>query len=81
MTNPSSLTTPWALSGEVIMRATVDRDHVPLERWPEMAEAETAVVYDARLGGFAITVCVACTDSGEQVGKSWSLHRVPDTTK
>ncbi|MEO6124568.1 MAG: carboxyl transferase domain-containing protein [Ilumatobacteraceae bacterium] len=39
-----------------VMRATIDRDHEPLERWPEMAEAETAVVIDARLGGLAITM-------------------------
>ena len=31
-----------------VMGAVVDQDHPPLERWPEMAEAEMAVVYDAR---------------------------------
>ena len=39
-----------------LMNATVDRDHPPLERWPEMAEAEMAVVYDARLGGHTVTM-------------------------
>lgn len=39
-----------------VMRAVLDADHVPLERWPEMAEAEMAVVWDARLGGQAITM-------------------------
>ncbi len=39
-----------------VMNATIDRDHEPLERWAEMAEAEMAVVYDARLGGHAITL-------------------------
>jgi acetyl-CoA carboxylase carboxyltransferase component len=39
-----------------LMSAVVDQDHPPLERWPEMAEAETAVVQDARLGGHAVTV-------------------------
>ncbi len=39
-----------------LMRAILDRDHAPLERWREMAEAETAVVYDARLGGVAVTM-------------------------
>ena len=34
-----------------LMGAVIDQDHDPLERWPEMAEAEMAVVYDARLGG------------------------------
>ena len=39
-----------------LMGAVVDRDCAPLERWPEMAEAETAVVWDARIGGHAATV-------------------------
>ena len=39
-----------------LMGAVVDQDHAPLERWPEMAEAEMAVVYDARLGGMAVTL-------------------------
>ena len=34
-----------------LMGAVIDQDQVPLERWPEMAEAEMAVVYEARLGG------------------------------
>ncbi|MET0323687.1 MAG: carboxyl transferase domain-containing protein [Ilumatobacteraceae bacterium] len=39
-----------------LMGATIDQDHEPLERWPEMAEAEMAVVYDARLGGHGVTL-------------------------
>ena len=39
-----------------VMAAVVDHDREPLERWPEMADAETAVVWDARLGGHAVTV-------------------------
>ncbi len=39
-----------------VMNATIDADHEPLERWPEMAEAEMAVVYDARLGGHAVSL-------------------------
>ena len=39
-----------------LMGAVIDQDHDPLERWPEMAEAEMAVVYDARLGGWAVTM-------------------------
>ncbi len=39
-----------------LMGAVIDQDHGPLERWPEMADAEAAVVYDARLGGCAVTV-------------------------
>ncbi len=34
-----------------VMRATVDADHRPLERWFGMRNAETAVVWDAHLGG------------------------------
>ena len=39
-----------------VIAAVVDADHEVLERWPEMAEAETAVVCDARLGGHAATI-------------------------
>jgi acetyl-CoA carboxylase carboxyltransferase component len=39
-----------------VMGAVVDHDCTPLERWPEMADAEMAVVYDARLGGLAVTL-------------------------
>ena len=39
-----------------VIAAVVDADHEVLERWPEMAEAETAVVCDARLGGLAVTI-------------------------
>ena len=39
-----------------VIDAVIDADHVSLERWPEMAEAETAVVVDARLGGHAVSV-------------------------
>ena len=39
-----------------LMNAVIDQDHAPLERWATMADAETAVVYDAHLGGFPVTV-------------------------
>ena len=39
-----------------LMRATIDGDRPPLERWAEMREAETAIVYDAHLGGIPATV-------------------------
>ncbi len=35
-----------------VMRAVADQDHRMLERWADMAEAETAVVTDARIGGW-----------------------------
>ena len=39
-----------------VMGAVIDADHEPLERWPEMADADMAVVYAARLGGWAVTL-------------------------
>jgi acetyl-CoA carboxylase carboxyltransferase component len=39
-----------------LMRATIDADHPPLERWAEMADADTAVVFDAHLGGHPVTL-------------------------
>ena len=35
-----------------VMRAVADQDHETLERWAGMADAETAVVQDAHLGGY-----------------------------
>ena len=37
-----------------VMMATVDQDHAPLERWAGMRAAETAVVWDAHLGGYPV---------------------------
>jgi acetyl/propionyl-CoA carboxylase alpha subunit/acetyl-CoA carboxylase carboxyltransferase component len=37
-----------------VMLATIDQDHAPLERWAGMRAAETAVVWDAHLGGFPV---------------------------
>jgi acetyl/propionyl-CoA carboxylase alpha subunit/acetyl-CoA carboxylase carboxyltransferase component len=39
-----------------VMRAVVDQDHDVLERWAGMADADTAVVLDAYLGGYSVTV-------------------------
>ncbi|MFW6009753.1 MAG: carboxyl transferase domain-containing protein, partial [Actinomycetota bacterium] len=39
-----------------VLRAVADRDHEPLERWRDQADAEMAVVTDARLGGHAVTL-------------------------
>ncbi|WP_276319885.1 carboxyl transferase domain-containing protein [Egibacter rhizosphaerae] len=39
-----------------LMRAVADRDHRPLERWADMADADTAVVFDAHLGGYPCTL-------------------------
>jgi acetyl/propionyl-CoA carboxylase alpha subunit/acetyl-CoA carboxylase carboxyltransferase component len=37
-----------------LMRAVIDADHEPLERWGRMHEAEIAVVWDANLGGWPV---------------------------
>ncbi len=37
-----------------VMAATVDQDHPPLERWCAMRDADTAVVWDAHLGGIPV---------------------------
>ena len=39
-----------------LMAAVIDQDHAPLERWFGMHEAETAVVWDACIGGYAACV-------------------------
>ncbi|MBL8932883.1 MAG: ATP-grasp domain-containing protein [Kineosporiaceae bacterium] len=37
-----------------VMHAVADADHRPLERWADMADAETCVVMDAHLGGYPV---------------------------
>ncbi len=37
-----------------VMSAVVDQDHRPLERWSAWRDAETVVVWDARLGGWSV---------------------------
>jgi acetyl/propionyl-CoA carboxylase alpha subunit/acetyl-CoA carboxylase carboxyltransferase component len=37
-----------------VMMAAADQDHPPLERWAGMRAAETAVVWDAHLGGYSV---------------------------
>ncbi len=37
-----------------VMRAVVDQDHRVLERWADMADADTSVVFDAHLGGYPV---------------------------
>ena len=39
-----------------VMRAAIDADHAPLERWTDMQGAEAAVVWDAHLGGWPVTM-------------------------
>jgi acetyl-CoA carboxylase carboxyltransferase component len=55
----SSLTNPdrkKPFDIRTLMRAVSDQDHEPLERWAGMADAETAVVQDAHLGGIPVTL-------------------------
>lgn len=37
-----------------VMMASIDQDHAPIERWAGMRAAETAVVWDAHLGGYPV---------------------------
>ncbi len=39
-----------------VMRAVVDQDHTVLERWADMADADTSVVIDAHLAGIPVSV-------------------------
>lgn len=39
-----------------VMAAVADRDHPPLERWPDMRDAEIAVVWDAHVGGHPVAM-------------------------
>jgi acetyl/propionyl-CoA carboxylase alpha subunit/acetyl-CoA carboxylase carboxyltransferase component len=39
-----------------VMRAVTDSDHRPLERWADMRDAEVAVVWDAHLGGWPVSL-------------------------
>ncbi len=47
-----------------VIRAVADQDCRPLERWPDMADARTAVVMDARIAGHA--VCMIGIESHPQ---------------
>ncbi|WP_436698812.1 carboxyl transferase domain-containing protein [Nocardioides sp. BYT-33-1] len=39
-----------------VMRALADADHAMLERWAGMADADTAVVVDTRIGGYPVSL-------------------------
>jgi acetyl/propionyl-CoA carboxylase alpha subunit/acetyl-CoA carboxylase carboxyltransferase component len=59
-----------------VMRAVVDHDHDVLERWADMADAETSVVYDAHLGGYPVTVIGI--ESRAVPRKGWAPADGPD---
>ena len=52
-----------------VMRACIDADHQPLERWFNMRAAETAVVWDAHLGGHAVCLLVFAREVSERARK------------
>jgi acetyl-CoA carboxylase carboxyltransferase component/biotin carboxyl carrier protein len=37
-----------------VMRAVTDSDHVPFERWARWRDAENAIIWEARIGGFPV---------------------------
>ncbi|MFF3226829.1 carboxyl transferase domain-containing protein [Nocardia suismassiliense] len=60
-----------------VMRALADQDHPVLERWAGMADAETAVVQDAHLGG--IPVCLLGIESRGVPRRGYPSTDGPDT--
>ncbi len=60
-----------------VMRAVSDEDHPVLERWAGMADAETAVVQDARLGGYP--VCLLGIESKSVPRRGFPPADGPDT--
>jgi acetyl/propionyl-CoA carboxylase alpha subunit/acetyl-CoA carboxylase carboxyltransferase component len=59
-----------------VMRAVVDQDHPVLERWTDMADADTSVVFDAHIAG--IPVCVIGIESRVIPRKGWVPADGPD---
>ena len=60
-----------------LMAAVADQDHERLERWAGMADAETAVVQDAHLGG--IPVCLLGIESKSVPRQGFPPTDGPDT--
>ncbi|GAA4601032.1 acetyl/propionyl-CoA carboxylase alpha subunit/acetyl-CoA carboxylase carboxyltransferase component [Actinoplanes octamycinicus] len=60
-----------------VMRALADQDHPVLERWAGMADAETAVVQDAHLGG--MPVCLLGIESRSVPRRGFPPTDGPDT--
>src|SRR4029079_1091298 len=60
-----------------VMRAVADQDHATLERWAGMADADTAVVLDAHLGGWP--VCLLGIESRPVPRRGFSPTDGPDT--
>ena len=60
-----------------VMRAVADQDHPTLERWAGMADADTAVVQDAHLGGHP--VCLLGIESRPVPRRGFPPTDGPDT--
>ena len=60
-----------------VMRAVADQDHPTLERWAGMADADTAVVQDAHLGGHP--VCLLGIESRNVRRRGFPPTDGPDT--
>ncbi|HET9517202.1 MAG TPA: carboxyl transferase domain-containing protein, partial [Actinoplanes sp.] len=60
-----------------VMRAVSDQDHPVLERWATMADADTAVVQDAHIGGIA--VCLLGIESRSVPRRGFPPTDGPDT--
>jgi acetyl/propionyl-CoA carboxylase alpha subunit/acetyl-CoA carboxylase carboxyltransferase component len=60
-----------------VMRAVADADHVPLERWAGMADADTAVVFDAHIDGYP--VCMLGIESRTVPRRGYPPTDGPDT--
>ncbi|HZC27700.1 MAG TPA: carboxyl transferase domain-containing protein [Actinopolymorphaceae bacterium] len=76
----SSVTNPdrkKAFDIRTVMRAVTDQDHPVLERWAGMADADTAVVQDARLGGYP--VCLLGIESKSVPRRGFPPTDGPDT--
>ena len=56
-----------------VMRSVVDQDHPVLERWADMADADTSVVFDAHVAG--IPVCVIGIESRVIPRNGWVPRR------
>ena len=60
-----------------VMRSVTDQDHPVLERWAGMADADTAVVQDAKLGGYP--VCLLGIESKSIPRRGFPPTDGPDT--
>ncbi len=60
-----------------VMRAVADQDHATLERWAGMADADTAVVQDAHVGGYP--VCLLGIESRSVRRSGYPPTDGPDT--